>query len=381
MTAEQLLKSIQLSAGREHGNDEYIEKLQRESKGAKDDKIIQKLKMEYAKMPTNYQDSHFYDIIIDSFEILKDTVENENFEFEGRIIQPKSIPLFGTADLNGCNAFIATEDSDPVIVFNNDLLKFVECMLHIYSFEKWILMQGLMSESCQNLLTKNFIDMMYCYYVSDIYFSRDLTSYEFDADMELHIPKKANGDLSFLKYIFCDEHHKFHFDLKTSTYLWMASHEYSHFLLGHLESEEKNINPYYLNKIDLDEILFEWKQEHDADMLGVIIALQSCATLTPMEGAYFALKCLLLSNMHNGRTFSKTHPPINLRIKHINNYLTNHEEYRYLGNSINTYKNFDMIFAKKYKAFLKFENHIKSEKINFSDIIDMQKYLYGEYNI
>ena len=130
MTAKELLSLIQLSGERVRSNEEYLRRIQRELSANEYSYIIERIGETNRRMPTDFQDSHYYDMISGIFQILETTVSEHTILFKGIPINTKPIPIFGTVASRGYNALITPSD-EPVIAFNDDLLIFTERILHI----------------------------------------------------------------------------------------------------------------------------------------------------------------------------------------------------------------------------------------------------------
>ena len=176
MNAKELLTAIQISGKSVSDNRRDLQTYIniKNKHGNKDtfinyDYLIQELQKTSDRMPTNYQNSHFYNIIVDSFNILDETINNETISYNGKNIEIKPVPMYGTASLKGYNAFIRTDD-EPVIVFNDDLLMLTDKLIEIYTKTHWLASNDLLNDKYLDLLTRNFIDVMYCFYFeSDAY--------------------------------------------------------------------------------------------------------------------------------------------------------------------------------------------------------------------
>lgn len=384
MNAKQLLTAIQLS-GR-HVSDiksniqTYIHL--KNKYGNKDsyinyDYLINELQKTSDRLPTNYQNSHFYDIIVDSFRVLKNTINNETISFKGKNIEIKPVPLYGTASLKGYNAFIRTDD-EPVIVFNDDLLMLTDKLIEIYTKTHWLANKKLLNDKYLDLLTRNFIDVMYCFYFSsDAYNAIPLDWCEIENfDDLLSVEKIYENSFEFENLFVNDNYLSFFYQFEESTYLWIAAHEYSHLVLGHL-SNEKNLSKSLLNdKIEVEKYSFEWQEEYDADLLGAIITMESKSSFYLSTSIYFAMNCIKLGDPNNSESNSSNHPPISLRIKNVFGYFESNYSY-YLGNN----KNIDTVLYPMIKKFIQFLDNIQTNDLQFSELFEAQRYIYKQYKL
>ena len=76
MTANELLTKIQLFGEKVHSNNEYLKKIENEHFNFNKQKLVDHIKASNNRMPTDYQNSHFYDIIENSFSVLKETIDS-----------------------------------------------------------------------------------------------------------------------------------------------------------------------------------------------------------------------------------------------------------------------------------------------------------------
>lgn len=383
MTAKELLSIIQQSGKTVRRNSDDLEIIRKitshyenESKSVNNNLIYLKMKKNYDSLPTDYQYSNFYGIIKDAFESLYSVISNKDIIFLGNRIEHISMPLYGTASLDGYNAHIFTDD-EPVIVFNDELLMLTEKLVEIYTKFCWLVKIKKLSRKYAVLIVKNFIDVLYCFCnYKDAYNSIPLDWCEISNFDDLNSIEKIY-DIDFeMETNFDDvEYKNFYYELGLSAYMWIASHEYAHLLLGHTKSEN-HFNHLELNNQDLQEYNFEIEKEYDADLLGAILTMESEQTLHLSNGIFFALKCMELSELRNTEHFVQTHPSTRLRMKRIFEYLENDYRY-YLGN----YKNIDDVFSLMCKEYKKFVKHLKDNNLKFDGLFELQKYLYEQYEV
>lgn len=383
MNAKELLSAIQISGNHVTDNRSNLQTyvyLKNKHGNQKSfinyDYLIKNLQKTSDRLPTNYQNSHFYNIIVDSFDVLKETINNETIYFKGKNIEVKPLPLYGTASLKGYNAFIRTDD-EPVIVFNDDLLMLTDKLIEIYTKTHWLANKNLLDDKYLDLLTRNFIDVMYCFYsTSDAYNAIPLDWCEIENFDDLASADKIYETSFEFENLFVNDNYLSFFNQFTeSTYLWMAAHEYSHLVLGHLNNE-KNLSKSLLNnEIEVEKYSFEWQEEYDADLLGAIITMESKSSFYLSTSIYFAMNCIRLGDPYNSESTSSNHPPINLRIKNVFDYFDSNYKY-YLGNN----KNIDAVLNPMIKKFIKFVNDIKTCDLHFSELFEIQRYIYKYYN-
>lgn len=375
MTAKDLLTKIQLFGENVHSNDEYLKGIENEQFIFNKQKVMDLIKTSYNRMPTDFQNSHFYDIIRDSFSVLKDTINSTEIKFCNRIIQPKPVPLFGTANFDGFNAFVETADNVSVIVFNEGLLKFVERLKEIYLKEHWLIVHKEITPHLRKIFTKNFVDIILSFYLfSDAYYAIPLVWCDIDNLDDLNYPDKIYEYSSpFENFFWDDDYLQCEYEMTTSIYLWIAAHEYAHVALGHLE-DAHSTSRLHLNGIDIDKINLSQQQELEADLLGAIIAMESKSSFLCAYGIYFALTCMLLSGIDKELPYENDHPIVKVRMKNIFDNINLNNDY-----VIGSYHNIDKIFAPKYEIFKKILYKIYIDNISFSSIDEMQEYIYKIY--
>ena len=373
MTAKELLSLIQLSGERVQSNKEYLRKIQRELNSKEYGYIIERIGEVNRRMPTDFQDSHYYDMISGTFSILETTVNEHTICFKDIPIQTQPIPIFGTVASRGYNAFIAPCD-EPVIVFNDDLLIFTERILRIYTIEHWLAANKQLTPKIKDLLTRNFIDMLVCFFCGvDLTYVLAIESCNADnwnEFKEFNIPKDVIEPFSCvydIRYMLFEE------DVKSSAYLWIVAHEYAHLLLGHLNSERKNLRGRYINDISVEESYFQWKDEFDADFLAASIVMASDSAYFKISGIYLALMCLKICGFDNETDEISTHPPVNKRLDNLMSFIESDSRYRVAC------KNIDTVIVPKFAEFRKFLAHIDSADLRFSTEGEIQRYIYTKY--
>lgn len=372
MTAKELLTAIQLSGQNVHNNSEFSAMIEKEGDLVDKNFINKYIKSKNDRMPTDFQNTHFYDIIDESFITLKDTIANNTFKFKGRDVISCDIPLFGTADFKEFNAFVETSDNEPVIVFNEGLLMFMERLMGIYTMEHWLRANNKMTEQMNNLLTLNFLDVMLSFHLfSNAYYAIPLVWCNIDDLNDIGSPEKIYElESPFDDYIGEQDYIIFEHQISLSAYLWIAAHEYSHIILDHLRENDGfsrlNLNGVEINKIDLNRT-----QELEADLLGAIITLESKASGFMANGIYFALTCIMLSLVEYDEAICNDHPSVKDRLSNIFNNSEVNAKY-----SLSNYRNVDVVFAPKYQKFKELIESIEKHDISFSSIYEMQHYIY-----
>lgn len=372
MNAKELLTSLQIAGRTYHSNKALLHGLESE----KYNSIKKMIEESNKRMPTDYQESHYYDIIKISFDSLSKTLNQNDIKFEGIAIHPEKVPLYGTADLAGYNAFVKAEGDEKVIVFNNDLLKFTQCMIEIYAKEYWLTLNNLMNKHIKKILVQNFVDVMLCCHIfENSYAAIPLSFCEIDNLDDLNdlnklyeLQSSIDEQIDFEKYFMLED------QITISVYQWIAAHEYAHVVLGHLDNG--NSSKISLCGHDVTEINFSYQKEYDADLLGAIITLESDDSLFPASGIFIAMSCILLSQLYDSAERSLTHPPIQDRMKRVFSFIDNNKQYLFTN-----YESANKIITSNYNIFKKVVAKILIEDIEFTSLLEMQKYVYKRCDI
>ncbi len=369
MTAKELLTAIQLAGQHVHNNSDFSEMLEKKDDIFDKRFINNYIREKHNRMPTVFQNTHFYDIIDESFITLKDTVINTSLEFKNRKIHFCDIPLFGTADFKEFNAFVETADGDAVIVFNEGLLMFTQKLIEIYTLDHWLRANHKMTKQMNELLTLNFLDVMLSFHLfSNAYFAIPLVWCNIDDLDDIGSPEKLYElDSPFDDYLSKEDYITFERQISMSTYLWIAAHEYSHLLLDHLR-KHNGTSRLNLSGLEVNKIELKHSQEYDADLLGAIIALESDSSPFIANGIYFAMTCMMLSQIEHDK--SSDHPSAEDRIINV----FNSEVIR--NYHLSNYKNVDAVFVPKIQKFKELLSRIEENDISFSSVSEMQNYIY-----
>lgn len=367
MNAKELLTSLQIAGRTYHSNKALLHGLESEKyKGIK--KMIEESNKE---MPTDYQESHYYDIIKNSFDSLSKTLNQNDIKFQGISIRPEELPLYGTADLAGYNAFVTPKGDEKVIVFNNELLRFTQRIIEIYTIEYWLTLNNLMNKHIKKILVQNFVDVMFCWHIFEnsyaaiplLYCEIDNLDDLGDLNKLYELQSSIYERIDFEKYFWVED------QITISVYQWIAAHEYAHVVLGHLDNG--NLSKLSLCGHDVTEINFSYQKEYDADLLGAIITLESNDSLFPAVGIFIAMSCILLSQLYDSAERSLTHPPIQDRMKKVFSFVDNNKQYL-----CTNYESANKIITSNFNIFKKVVAKILVEDIEFTSLLEMQEFVY-----
>lgn len=377
MNAKEILASLQMAGRTFCSNKKFLNETIDSFKSTEYKDLIKLVEDSNKRMPTDYQESHFYDIIKGSFDSLEQTLAENKVIFEGIEICPEKVPLFGTADFEGYNAFVEADGDEKVIVFNNDLLKFTQHMIEIYAKEHWLKSKGLINKHIKKLLTKNFVDSMLCFHIfSDTYAAIPLSWCEISEFDDLDNPDKIYESTSSIdELIDYEQYFIFEEQIRIAVYQWIAAHEYAHVVLGHLNN---NIDSRKLSLCgnDVTEISFSYQEEYDADLLGAIITLQSSDSLFSANGIYLAMSCIFLSQLYDDSGRSLTHPPIQDRMKKVFSFVDKNKQFL-----VTNYRLVDKIILSNFHIYKKVIKKIAFDKMLFATPLEMQKYIYKKCDV
>lgn len=377
MNAKEILASLQMAGRTFCSNKKFLNETIDSFKSTEYKGLIKLVEDSNKRMPTDYQESHFYDIIKGSFDSLEQTLAENKVIFEGTEICPEKVPLFGTADFEGYNAFVEADGDEKVIVFNNDLLKFTQHMIEIYAKEHWLKSKGLMNKHIKKLLTKNFVDAMLCYHIfSDTYATIPLSWCEISEFDDLDNPDKIYELTSSIdELIDYEQYFIFEEQIRIAVYQWIAAHEYAHVVLGHLNNsiDSRKLS---LCGNDVTETSFSYQEEYDADLLGAIITLQSSDSLFSANGIYLAMSCIFLSQLYDDSERSLTHPPIQGRMKKVFSFVDKNKQFL-----VTNYRIVDKIILSNFHIYKKVIKKIAFDKMLFATPLEMQKYIYKKCDV
>ena len=175
---------------------------------------------------------------------------------------------------------------------------------------------------------------------------------------------------------------------------FVIAHEYSHYLLGHLDKEIHNIRQLTLS--DMHEIIHNWNDELEADTLGIKLAIRAVEKSGLLSdfgllGIFLCLKSFELferlnlirnNEEKNTITFSEPHPPAFSRIKNYMEIITAVDNNKYLILSINRLIDFlwNRMLEKLHEVGIDILLKEKS-KFNENDHKKIQKILYNHYSV
>lgn len=373
MTARELLCLIQQTGKKVQSNEMYLGKLRRELDPHNFAFILNRICEKNKRMPTDFQDPFYYDMISNIFMSLEEIVQENSLEFNGSPICSKPIPMFGTVDATGYNAFITSCD-EPLIVFNNDLLIFTDRVQRIFTLEYWLYVNQSLTPRIKEVLTRNFIDMMVCFgcgvdltYVLAV---EACNEDNWDEFRKFNIPKEV---ISPFSCIYNTQYNRFSDKVRSSAYLWIVAHEYAHLLLGHLDSSGRETVNRYINGVAVKETSFQWKDEFDADSLAASIVMLSDDVYWKISGIYLALMCINLSGFTHKLGVENTHPPVDQRINNLMPIIERNRKY------LIECKNIKEVISPKISAFRKFLSYLASADMSFPSEGAIQRYIYTKY--
>lgn len=177
---------------------------------------------------------------------------------------------------------------------------------------------------------------------------------------------------------------------------FIVAHEYSHYLLGHLDKKICNIKQIIPSNLKIEEIIHNWEDELSADTLGIKLAIKAIEESKlnrdlGLVGIFACLKSFDLFERLNsiGRNedinkniFSETHPPAISRIQNFMEILTKEGNVDYLILLIDTLINhlWDKMLLVIDEIGI---NRLLREKTDFQEINfkECQKKIYEYYSV
>lgn len=177
---------------------------------------------------------------------------------------------------------------------------------------------------------------------------------------------------------------------------FIVAHEYSHYLLGHLDKKIYNTEQVISSNLKVEEIIHNWEDEISADTLGIKLAVKAIEKSQlnrdlGLIGIFVCFKSFDLFERLNsisrddnmeGAIFSETHPPAIRRIQNFMETITKDGNVNYLIHTVDTLINYlwdkmlqviDEIGIKK----------LLREKTNYNEIDfkEWQKKIYKYFSV
>jgi|GEM_PF-3106449 len=374
VSAENLIKGIQLSSGKDMHNNKLFYEQMVNFFDNKNTRVLKDLRDTTDRMPTDYQDSHFYNMIAESFSVLKETAETKQIKFAHRNVVAKPVPVFGTFDMESLSTFLVVDDQTPAIIFSNGLLKFTQRILEIIIKEQFLRDKNMLTDQDKESFAKNFIDVMISFHLfHDAYYAipLDLCNTD-DLDSLDDSDEAANQIEAMPDCLFSREYIELHLDISDATYLWMAAHEYAHLVLDHPSSAAQTSEE--IAGVDVAQIEYTWQQEYDADLLGAMFVMNSHLSYIGAYGIYAALSVLLFG-CYSETAGTTSHPPMRTRIDNLLGYLQGFEF------QLKHYREIDRILAPKFICYQHFIDYLGTERLEKLSLKEIQEELYQKIDL
>ena len=323
MRTVEILRALQKSHAKpKYFSAEYCDFVIRGVAGDQYDSVMEKYKMRQKELLTPYEEDHFFSMLEDCFEKLRDIVSKQNILFHNKKIETMPLPLFGTMNDNTYNARIIPAYDVPLVIFFQGLIKLTSGIVEIVSEEIYRIKKNVLTKVDEEKLTKRFIDLLFCFQLyEDAYAAQ---------------PMDLSGDADVDRVLLESE-------ILNTVFLFLMSHEYAHSLLSHLDSSKTFAAT--IGNIDVNVFNTEWEQELEADKLAAEIVLMGKCVFDTFS-IYLSIFIFHISAIHSDEV-SDTHPPLNIRAKSIIDYIhrkkmkLNHENVDYvLGAKITEYERF-----------------------------------------
>lgn len=177
---------------------------------------------------------------------------------------------------------------------------------------------------------------------------------------------------------------------------FIVAHEYSHYLLGHLDKKIYDIKPVVSSNIKVEEIIHNWEDELSADTLGIRLTIKAIEKSQlnrdlGLVGIFACFKSFDLFERLNFISrnddikkviFSETHPPVISRIQNFMKILPEDGKGDYLILTIDIL--IDYLWNKMLQTLDKLGmNKLLIEKKDLSEINlkEWQKIIYKYYSV
>jgi len=317
---------------------------------------LQMNKDEMLHMPTSFQDPLNYHFLDRSFRILMGITESKKFSINDRQIIEKPPPVFGTIVSNKFNAIAAAPNNEPVIVFNEGLLVLVCSINDVLAYLLFNKDAQETDNKKYGTMVKQFISASLSYHYFGNFFGAwsfaNSTSHEELADDEM--------SMSLL--------------LDDVSVLFVAAHEYAHWLLEHFNNSKTEC--FSLNGVDVEQLVYDWKQEYDADRVASWLTMQyDVAHKECLVFGIVSTLCAMKIVELNPENINKSHPPAAYREERIYRYLVERGvSNELLQNIVSRINN----MIKSYNDFIAFLK-LKDIYIGLNNAEDIIQVLYSEY--
>lgn len=331
---------------------------------------------------TEYQNPRQYDTIKKYIDLI-DEIKHEILNSEK--IQDKSIPVWGTVNMYQFSAQILPpqENVGNIILLSSGLMTYALLISKVIAKSFPIIRNnGEMSieinkDAIISNVKKNpeielrFIDLMLSYLLTGE-------------------PIRARQYMmeKFLNYVATP--------MIVGFECFIVAHEYSHYLLGHLDKKIYNIKQIISSNIKVEEIIHNWEDELSADTLGIKLAIKAIEKSQwnrdlGLVGIFVCFKSFDLFERLNSISrnddvnrvvFSETHPPVISRIQNFLEILPEDGNIDYLILTI------DILIDYLWNRMLQIldelgMNKLLIEKKDLSEITlkEWQKIIYKYYSV
>lgn len=378
LSSKELLAALQQAAGYEKRRDaeirqamKVVEVQMRQQMGEEKEKLeeyLLQIKELEKNLPTEYQETWTYSILLGIFKEMESVLEEVENSGGGTGELP-AVPTFGTVRMGDFSAQIACSDrEDYLIVFSEGLFGFA------------------------NLFSKVLGD---CFEVT-----KEKKGYTYSTDFESvkkRMEKKGEIQKHFddliLAYMAAGNPHaaRQYFPTKElgaiasiirdGIEIFVAAHEYSHLVLGHLACENKKFMVMKINggqeengkeeNEKIREYMYQWKDEVEADTLAMQITMavmykRGYDRALSFIGVYCAMLALDLAekmeNLKAGKNadsvrISATHPPAKLRKQVLYEMVSREDK-----NVVGLMETIENIVETLWKNFMGFYRSLDSAK-------------------
>jgi len=219
------------------------------------------------ELPTPYQNRDSYTLILDFWRIIKDILPTIKFKHKetGQIktLEEQGLkiitPYFGTVQIGSINAVTyPCDNNERLIVFEMELMTFCHllCKIIARTFPHYDPKEKKSLEYYKEKIEERIEN------------EPEITQ----RFKELIIAFVTTGKATTApQYLLDTKYYPFLNHLRLAMEVFIVGHEYAHILLGHVDENDSRQN---LLMQDVENVLFSWNQESNADELGLPLMLE-----------------------------------------------------------------------------------------------------------
>lgn len=210
--------------------------------------------MQKNDLPTIYEDRGLYTILFNFIEEIELAAKDLSFDLPMR-------PLTGTLPSGKVNAMAikVPDNNEFILVFERELFTFANLIAKIVAQSVPLTEEdnGGLGFSVRKEEVNNYLKS---HQEVSNRFNELILAYILHGLPSAAPPYLLDKNPMVLTNVF-----------RNSLELFVVGHEYSHILLGHVQNGRMMMNN--IQDLEVNEIIFNWENEHQADMLGLILML------------------------------------------------------------------------------------------------------------